>query len=175
MAIGTIILNVLLFEAGWLASVLGAANGLPWAGVAVIAVVAAFHLARSRRALPELLLLAIAFAIGALFESLLVQTGWLRFDGGTLAAGTAPVWMAALWINFATTLNVALRALHARPAAAALLGAIAAPVAYYAGARLGAVEMVAAAPALAAIAAGWSVLTPALLAVARRLDGYGHQ
>lgn len=172
MPILTIVLNVLLFQAAWFTAVLGAANGLPWAGVIAVAVVAAIHLARARRPLAELALLGLAFAVGVLFETLLVQSGWLRFDGGMLAAGTAPVWMAALWINFATTLNVSLRALQTRLAAAALLGAIGAPVAYYGGFKLGAVELVATAPALAAIAAGWTVLTPLLFAAARRLDGY---
>lgn len=173
MPVLTIILNALLFQAGWFTAVLGAAHGLPWAGVVAVAAVAAIHLARARRPLPEFALLGVAFAVGAVFETLMVQSGWLRFDGGTLAAGTAPVWMAALWINLATTLNVSLRALKRRLAAATLLGAIGAPVAYYGGASLGAVELIAAGPALAAIAAGWAVLTPVLFAAARRLDGYG--
>jgi hypothetical protein len=172
MPLLTIILNFLLFQAGWFTAVLGAAHGLPWAGVVAVAVVATVHLARAHRPLPEFALLGMAFAIGLLFETLLVQTGWLRFDGGMLAAGTAPVWMAALWISFATTLNVSLRALHTRLLPAALLGAIGAPLAYYGGAKLGAVEFIATAPALATIAAGWTVLTPLLCLAARRLDGY---
>jgi hypothetical protein len=55
---------------------------------------------------------------------------------------------------------------------AALLGAAGAPLAYYAGARLGALDLVSPAPALVAIALGWAVATPALMLAARRLDGY---
>jgi Protein of unknown function (DUF2878) len=102
----------------------------------------------------------------------MVQAGLMRFDGGTLLAGTAPVWMVALWATFATTLNVSLRALHGRLIAASLLGAVGAPFAYYAGQKLGAVQMVNAGAALAVVAAGWALLTPLLFLAARRFDGY---
>jgi hypothetical protein len=168
----TVITNVLLFQVGWFAAVLGAARGLPWLGVFVVAAVAAVHLARARAPGPEFLLLVTAVAIGAAFETLLVRAGLLQFEGGALLAGTAPVWMVALWANFAITLNVSLRPLRNRLLAAALLGAVGAPLAYYAGTRLGAVRMSSVDLALATIAAGWALLTPLLVLAARRLDGY---
>jgi hypothetical protein len=173
--VSTVFANVALFQVAWLAGVLGAAQGKPWVGPVAALVVIAWHLARARRAAPEALLLAAAVVVGAAFESLLVAAGWLRFDAGTLVAGTAPIWMIALWPAFATTLNVSLRLLHRRIAVAGLLGAVAAPIAYYAGARLGAVEIVDARPALFAIGAGWLVITPLLVTLAARLDGYAPQ
>lgn len=165
-------LNLLLFQAGWFAGVFGTASGLPWTGVAVAAAVAGWHLWRALRPWQELKLLLLAVALGAAFETALVQLGWLRFDGGALAIGTAPVWMVALWSNFATTLNVSLRALRERLLIAAILGAVGAPAAYYAGGQLGAVEFGEPAMALAAIAVGWAVMTPVLFVAARRFDGY---
>jgi hypothetical protein len=165
-------LNLLLFQAGWFAGVLGAARGLPWVGVVAAAAVAGWHLWQAQRPWQELRLLLLAVALGAVFETALVQLGWLRFDGGMLASGLAPVWMVALWSNFATTLNVSMRALRGRLLFAAILGAVGAPIAYYAGGRLGAVEFSEPALALAAIAAGWAVMTPLLFLAARRFDGY---
>lgn len=165
-------LNLLLYQVGWFAGVLGAAQGLPWAGVAVAAGVAAWHLGKAHRPWQELKLLMLAIAVGATFETALVQLGWLRFDGGMLASGIAPVWMVALWSNFATTLNVSLRALRGRFLFAAVLGAVGAPLAYYAGGRLGAVGFAEPAAALAAIAGGWAIMTPLLFLAARRFDGY---
>jgi hypothetical protein len=81
----------------------------------------------------------------------------------------------ALWANFATTLNVSLRPLRDRLGVAALLGAIGAPVAYFSGSRLGALELTEMAPALVAIGAGWLFLTPLLFMAARRLDGYARR
>jgi hypothetical protein len=168
-----LVVNVVLFQLGWFACVLGAARGLPWLGVGVAALVLAWHLARAAQPRRELALVAAAALIGVVFETLLVQSGWLRFDErGMLLAGTAPVWMVALWALFATTINVAMRALRSRLVVAALLGALGAPLAYWGGARLGAVELASAGAALAAIGIGWAVLTPLLFAAARRWDGY---
>lgn len=172
MPVTTIIVNAALFQCAWFACVLGAAHGMPWAGVCAVALVVGWHLARAARPLPELALVGVALLIGAVFETLLVQSGWVRFDTGMPSAGTAPLWMVALWANFATTLNVSLRPLRGRPVLSALVGAIGAPVAYSAGDALGALEFRETGPALTAIAAGWLVLTPLLLAGARRLDGY---
>ncbi len=172
MPVSTIFANVLLFQAAWLSGVLGAAHGRPWLGPVVALAVVAWHLARARRALPEALLLAAALALGAAFESFLVLGGWLRFESGGSAAASAPVWMIALWGVFATTLNVSLRLLHGRQAMAAALGAVAAPLAYYAGGRLGAVEFVNVGTALLVIGVGYLVLMPVLVSLAARLDGY---
>jgi len=164
--------NVLLFQIGWFACVLGAAHGLPWVGALAAAVIITWHLARAAQPGRELVLVAAAAVLGALFDTLLVWAGWIRFGSGTLLAGTAPYWMVALWAIFATTLNVSLRSLRARLGLAALLGAVGGPAAYYAGARLGALEFAAAGAALAAIGIGWAILAPALLGAARRFDGY---
>lgn len=172
MPLPVLVMNALLFQVAWFGAVLGAARGLPWLGVVAVAGVVSWHLARARQPAREIGLVALALATGAVFETLLVQAGLLRFDGGALLAGTAPVWMVALWANFATTLNVSLRALRPRLLAAALLGAIGAPLAYFAGQKLGAVQFLQPGSALAAIAAGWAVLTPALFRAARRFDGF---
>ncbi len=172
MPLTTVVANVLLFQAAWLCGVLGAAHGRPWLGPVAALAVVAWHLARARRALPEALLLAAALALGAAFESLLALGGWLRFETAGFPAGGAPVWMVALWAVFATTLNVSLRVLHRRRAVAAVLGAVSAPLAYYAGSRLGAVEFASLGAALLVIGAGWVVLMPVLVSLAARLDGY---
>lgn len=168
----TVVANVVLFQLGWFACVLGAAHALPWLGPLVALPIIAWHLARAARARPELVLAVSALLAGALFDTLLVRTGWIRFSAGALVAGTAPLWMMVLWAIFATSLNVSLRSLRTRPGLAVILGALGGPLAYYSGARLGALTFTAVRPALAMIALGWAVLTPALLAAARRLDGY---
>ncbi len=164
--------NFALFQAGWLACVLGAAHRVPWVGALAAVLVAAWHVLRAAQPARELALVAIAAVLGALFESALLHSGLVHYTSAGPIESIAPYWMVALWAIFATTLNLSLRWLHGHPALAALLGGVAAPLAYYSGARLGALEFPAPGAALAAIAAGWAVLTPALLAAARRLDGY---
>jgi len=167
------VLNVLLFQIGWFACVLGAAHGLAWAGAFTALAIVAWHVVRAGDWRRELALVACAAALGVVFESLLVQSGWIRFGAGVLIEGAATYWMVALWALFATTMNVSLRGLRAHGWLAALLGAIGGPLAYYAGARLGALEFVATGAGLLAIGAGWAVLTPLLFRAALRLDGYG--
>jgi hypothetical protein len=55
--------------------------------------------------------------------------------------------------------------------ASVVLGAAAGPLSYWAGARLGALELIDPVPALLALAIGWALMTPLLLAIARRFDG----
>jgi hypothetical protein len=166
------ILNAMLFQVGWFACVLGAANELPWAGALVAMAIIAWHVVRAREPQRELTLVAAAVAIGAAFETVLVQTGWVRFDSGVLVEGVATYWMVVLWALFATTLNVSLRSLRARPWLSAPLGAVGGPAAYYAGAQLGALEFAALGAGLGMIGVGWALIAPALLSAARRLDGY---
>ncbi|RPI48843.1 MAG: DUF2878 domain-containing protein, partial [Betaproteobacteria bacterium] len=106
MSATTIIINVLLFQLAWFAGVLGAARDMPWIGVLAAAIVVAWHLARAVRPQRELALVGLALLIGTGFETLLVQSGWLRFESGIVVPGVAPIWMVALWANFASTLNV---------------------------------------------------------------------
>jgi hypothetical protein len=167
-----VIVNLLLFQVGWFVCVFSAAGGRPWIGAIAVACIVAWHLARALRPRPELALIGAAVAAGAVFETLLLQSGWVRFENGVLVDGAAPYWMVALWANFATTLNVSLRAIRSYPWLAAAFGAVGAPAAYYAGAKLGAMEFTAVALALTAIGAGWALLSPALFHAARRLDGY---
>lgn len=167
-----VVINMVLFQAGWFACVLGAAHGMPWIGAVAAAAIVAWHLARANRPARELGLVATALVAGAVFETLLLQSGWVRFETGQLLEGVAPYWMVALWAIFATTLNVSLRALRPYPLFAAVLGAVGGPVAYWAGAGLGAMEFVTTGPALTAIGLGWAILAPALVIAARRFDGY---
>lgn len=169
----TVAANFVLFQAAWFTSVIGAANDRAWLGLVAIAAAATWHLARAERPARELALLAIAALLGIVFETLLVQTGLTRY-GSNEIPGLAPLWMMAMWVLFATTLNVTLRGLQQRTWLAVLLGAVGGPLAYFGGERLGALHFGSRGLALIVIALGWALLTPLLLRVAARCDGYAH-
>ena len=135
------IVNFVLFQIGWFACVLGAANGWTWLGpvVAVPILIVAFATVPDRGAL-ILLTLAVAGA-GVFCDGCLAFAGVLGFDADPLALGPLPLWMAALWAMFATTLDVSLRWLQRRLVLAAVLGAIAGPLAYAGAERLGGVRL----------------------------------
>jgi hypothetical protein len=166
------ILNLSLFQIGWFSSVLSAAAHRPWIGALVIACVVGVHVSQSYAKAAELKLVVIALGIGAGWDSLLVQLGWLRYSAGTLIPHTAPYWIVLMWALFATLLNVSLRWLRGRWVLAALAGVVGGPLAYYGGYRLGALHFGDATSALMALAVGWALITPALVALSTRFDGY---
>ena len=164
--------NFVLFQVGWFACVLGGAHDWPWLGTGIALAIVAWHVGCAQRPRNEMILVLAAAGIGAVADSALVAFAWVRYSSGTLVAGTAPVWLVAMWMLFATTLNVSLRWLRRFPLAAIALGAIGGPLAYWGGARLGAMEFAAPVAATVALAFGWAALTPLLVWLAQRFDGY---
>ena len=163
------------FQIGWFACVLSAARDWPWAGTLIAAVIVGVHACRAARPQEEAKLLAIALVTGLVCDSLLFSAGWIDFRSGVVVPGMAPHWILAMWALFATTLNVSLAWLKQRLPTGAVLGAIAGPLAYWGGARLGAVTLADPVPALAALSLVWALVTPLLSCAARRYDGIGER
>lgn len=164
--------NVVLFHIGWFASVLGAANGLPWIGVAVVSGLLLAHLAIMRFRRGEALLLGGALLIGWSFDSAIVLMGGLAFPASAQLGGPTTLWMAFMWPNFATTLHTSLRWLQGRWALATIFGLIGGPASYFTGMKLGAVAL----PeplwmSLLMIAIEWAIASPLLVWLALRCDG----
>lgn len=151
--------------------VMSAGRGLAWIGVAFVLVAVVWHATRVAAPAPELKLIAAAVLIGALWESLLVASGLLVYPNGVLVRGAPPWWLLALWALFAVQLNVLFGWLKRRLLLAAAAGALAGPLSFRAGAALGAVQFADPVLSFVAIGAGWAVLMPLMLALARRWNG----
>ncbi len=158
-------------QAGWFVCVISAARDRAWIGGLFVAAALVWHASRAARPVPELKLAAAAVLVGAVWESLLVRAGLLVYPNGTLIAGTAPWWILALWALFAIQFNALFGWLKQRLWLAALLGAVAGPLSFRAGAALGAVRFPVPLHAFAALALGWAALMPLMLALARRWNG----
>ncbi len=166
-----VVINFVVFQAAWFATVLGAANGMPWVGPIVVLAAAALHLRNTRLPQIEARLLASAMALGLVVDSLLLATGWIAYPNGAWIPGLAPYWIIAMWALFATTLNVSMRWMRGRYLIAALFGAVGGPLSYFAGSKLGAMVFVDATAAAAGLALAWALAMPALMWLASRLDG----
>lgn len=167
-----IALNIAAFYAGWFASVLAAASGYFWPAVASSLAVVAVHLAIAPRPISELKLVMAVAAIGLVAEAALIAGGFARYAVSPQNAILPPLWLIAIWMAFATTLNVSLSWLKERMVLAAALGFAVAPLSYYAGERLGGMalsdpQLV----SLGAIGAVWMAAFPAVLMLARLLNG----
>ncbi len=167
-----IVLNVVAFQIGWFACVLGAAYAMPMAGTAIALTIVLLHVLRAPRPWHEAILAAIAVALGALLDSSLMMLGLVQFSAGVFVGGLAPHWMLALWTLLAITLNISMRWLKGRDVMGALFGAIGGPLAYYAGQRLGALQLIDLPLALTVLALGWAIALPALVRLSQRFDGY---
>ncbi|MBM3793986.1 MAG: DUF2878 domain-containing protein [Acidobacteria bacterium] len=135
--------NLIGFQLVWFTCVLGAAAGMPWLGVGVLLGVLAGHfvfpVAAWRR---ELALLGAAALLGMAAETLLHQgAAVVGYPPQAWTGAPAPSWMVALWINFAATLHGCLAWMQGRIPAAALAGALAGPLSYWGGERLGAITL----------------------------------
>ena len=163
--------NVVGFQAVWLASVAGAGAGLAWAGPLAALIFAAAMLAWGGRARDDLRLLAVALPLGLALDSAFAASGWLVYAEPWPWAGVAPVWIASLWVGFALTLNHSMARLRQWPWAAAALGLVGGPLAYWTAAR--AFEAVTfgapVASVMVALALGWAAVLPLLFAIDGRL------
>jgi hypothetical protein len=167
----TLAINFVAFQIGWFACVLGAANALPLIGPAVVACVVMLHLFMSKQPAQEFALIAAAGTLGAIWDSVLVASGWIVYPSGTFVSGLAPYWIVAMWMLFATTLNVSLRWLRHRTLLAVIVGAVSGPMAFLAGSGLGGLTFLEPQAALIALALGWAVILPLLSEMSIRLDG----
>ena len=165
-------LSFVALQAGWFACVLGAAKGWPWLGPVFVAALLFVHLrgrqAHARRA--EAAVLALSALMGFAIDTALLQAGTLVLPG----ASVSPPWLVALWPNFAaaTAAGGSLRSFARRPIAAALLGAVAAPLAYDGGSRMGALTLgEPRATSWLTLAVVWLFVLPLLFAVRAQIGG----
>lgn len=165
-----LVINLSFFKAGWLAAVFTAAYSMPLAGTAIIGVAVLVHLALSKNANAEFRLLAIAALIGLAWESLLVASGLVEYNVASIVPGIAPYWIVAMWVLFATTINVGMRWLKKNVYVAAIAGGIGGPMSFLAGSKAGAVTFPDPTLSLIVIGVGWAVLLPILVQVAMRDD-----
>lgn len=136
------VFNVIGFQITWLACVWGAGKG-SWA-IGLYAAAAfsclSFWLSRSRR--QDLLTLCIALPIGFMMDSVLAQSGFLRFASAVPSESWAPFWIMALWLGFTMTLNHSLSVVYRNPAYTFLFGFLGGPLAYaIAGLRFDAMQI----------------------------------
>src|SRR5690606_14994388 len=141
--------------------ILAAAHGMEWLSMVIVGTVIGTHLllwrGEWRR---ELLLIFCGGALGVVVDSANAAAGVFTFSVNAWGVPwLTPPFLIALWMLFPTTLNVSLKWLQGRPLVGAAFGAVGGPLSYYAGMRLGALEMGASSVVFFSIlAVEWAIL-----------------
>jgi hypothetical protein len=165
--------NFLLFQAGWFACVMAAADGQLWLGPLAVLGVVVLHLAFVTQ--PEHRRRELGYIIAVGLLGLLADTGlgWLgatHYPTSEEVGGLslAPPWIVALWVLFATLPHHSLSWLTKRPWLSVVFGAFGGPLSYLAGVRMGAVAVgESALLTWGALAIEYALVTPLMLHFAR--------
>lgn len=165
------IVNYAFYQIGWLACVLGAAQGHPSSGAAIALALAGAHVALVRRRRVEIELILCAGGIGAVVDSVQAALGLVTFRSGSLVPWLCPPWIVVLWMQIATLLRFSLSWVSGRYLLASLLGFVGGPLAFSAGARLGAADLhPSRVLSYASFAVVWAAALPLLMRLAERHD-----
>ena len=170
MSLKLMLINVVGFQLGWFACVLTAANNQPMLGIIIAYLVIALHMYLAKNITETAILLLAVTLLGSLWDSMLSSQNVLVFKTGIIASFLAPYWIITMWTLFATTLNVSLRWLYGHYWYAMIIGSVAGPLTYHAGAALGAVVIPQPFVATIIIAIGWAVILPATIKIAELVE-----
>lgn len=155
--------DILIYQAVWLVSVLAGAWGAGWIGLVAVSALAIVFADSPAR-------IAIWLLAGLIAWSSDAAVGWL---GGVVYAHHAPnwlpspLWMLALWMNFAVMADPILSFLRGRFAVGAAIGAVGGPLAYAGAAGLGAVSIPKLFTAMPLVALQFAIFVPLLISVSR--------
>jgi hypothetical protein len=116
----------------------------------------------------DLRYLAATAGLGLSVDAILTALGILRFPEPVTVAG-APLWLVGLWLMFPAMTASCLGWIRPYPAMAVVFGAVGGALTYYAGSRLGALELH---PdmllSMGALAIAWGILFPLILQLVPR-------
>lgn len=170
------LINFIAFQIIWFACVLGAANNLPWLGVVTALTAMLWHFSQANNKKNELCLIVIAMILGGALDQTMLSLKLIEYQHiGNYFNNTlppiVPFWIIALWVGFASTLNVSLRWLREKKVISILFGLIGGPLAYMSAQKLGAVSLTSQ-TSLIALGIAWAIATPILLEISTKFDGF---
>jgi hypothetical protein len=167
--------NFIIFQVCWFTCVLGAANNLGWLGpLLVLLTVPLQILLLTENYKAESFFVLICGISGSLLETLMILANvYTPVDQGW--GQVCPPWMSALWFNFALLVSISLSWLKGKYKAAAILGTLTGPVAYWGGEKLGALTVSATfSRGYLILAVIWALALPLLVYLHDRLTGAKH-
>lgn len=167
-----VIVNYVLFQVGWFACVLGAANNQPWLGFLLVLIVVMGQVFVAPLPKQAFLLITLSAVLGGLIDQLLLTQHIVAYTSNGWSVSIVPVWIIGLWVSFSSTLNVSMRWLLNKKIVAFLFGLIGGPLAYVAAEKLGAVSIPPLTYHYVVLGLLWGFAMLALVEFAKQFDGY---
>ncbi len=166
-----LIINFVAFQLCWIGAVWGAANGIAWLGPVAVALFAGWELSKSRSRQQTLKWIVVVALLGFAIDTGYRQLGLLNFASPWPSTAVAPIWIVAMWVSFALTIDSSMRWLEGKPMLAAGFGLFGGPLAYWVAIEVWGAGTFAAPMwlSLAVIGVAWAVVTPLLFVVCRAI------
>ena len=158
------VLNFIVFQASWFLLIVFQNQYLY--------IVVAFNfifLVVTRTTINHAFFLLTCAVIGVVIDSALATLGVLIFEP-LPSVLPIPAWLCVIWISFASTIRHSMAYLGKSTIVAAVVGAIAGPISYFAGMRLGAVDFgYSTIIVLAIYAVIWALLLPTMFILSDKI------
>ncbi len=135
------IINFLNLQVVWFAIILGVAYGIIWPAIIAVAGSLIWQSLPANRNPLDMRAIMVCLLVGFVLDSLWASTGLVSYQMHWPLTSIAPFWIMMLWLAFALTLNHSFSWLHDHTWIAVLAGIVVWPLSYYAGQRLGAIEL----------------------------------
>lgn len=167
--------NFIALQAGWFITCYSSGTGNPITGPGFTLIWLLLHLSLVPDRYIDLRIVLAAGLFGYLADSLLVLSGIIAFPDASRLGMPTTAWMVALWINFALTLRHSMSWLRKRYVVAMAAGAVAGPLAYYAGEKFSAIILADGITPVLAISVEWIIAMLFLLWITEKSEtGNGH-
>lgn len=163
------LINALGFQACWWICVTSVAYHFELQAVFFCLFCSLIHFYFSSTPCSDFKVAMFVWVTGLFVDSCLQHFSVISFYGWALGS-LSPFWLWALWFTFALTLNSSLAFLkELSTLLVSLLGFVAGPFTYYAGAQIGAAQMDESSTQVIAIAIVWMIVLPLFVYVAKHL------
>lgn len=159
------VVNFVLLQMVWFALVVGVVYQHIWLGTGLVLAFMVWQLHPVNRKTNDITIVLTLMVLGLVLDSAWLQLGLISYEMQWPHSFMAPVWIIMLWTAFGLTINHSLAWIFEYKVIGVLMGAIGGPVSYLAAQRFGAVTLNQPVWALAALAAGWTLVMVILITV----------
>lgn len=153
------LINFILFQTIWFVFIFSAADEAFFLLI-MGAVLLLLQYLKNKQFQADGLLILIAIIIGVIHDSSLNYFNYIIYMYD-FNSNYSPIWIIGLWVSFALTINHSLNWLKGKKILQAVFGLIGGPLAYFAGEKLGAIQLVNE-HAIYILAISWAIATPVL-------------